>query len=120
LSHAFRRAIFSSHKEEGLTGVLDLPLFETLRDRDFDVIVTKDIAQTITRSEREGLRAAGLHWVGVREPRNVRGIHFHSAILSAIAAGVPTFTGDIGAAPRAYFIHADHLRWETPIQCEDL
>lgn len=120
LMSAFRTAIFSSHKDEGLTGTLDLPLFETLRERRFDVILTKDIAQTITPTEREGLRAAGLHWVGVREPRKARGIHFHSAIVSAIAASVPVVTRDIGAAPRAFFIHCEHLQWTQPISSEEL
>lgn len=118
LMAAFRSTIFSSHKDEGLTGVLDLPLFEVLRKRKFNVIVTRDIAQSMTAAERDGLRAAGLHWVGVREPRSARGIHFHSAIVSAIAASVPVITRDVGAAPRAFFVQCEHLQWTNPIASE--
>lgn len=120
LHAAFRSAIFLSHKDEGLTGVLDLPLFEHLRERSFDVIVTKDIAQTITTAERDGLRAAGLHWVGVREPQKVNGLRFHSAIVSAVAASVPTVLREISSAPRAFFVHCEHLQWSEPIASEPL
>lgn len=117
---AFRSTIFSSHKDEGLTGVLDLPLFEVLRERKFNIIVTRDIAQSMTKVERDGLRAAGLHWVGVREPRSARGLHFHSAIVSAIAASVPIITRHVDAEPRAFFVHCEHLQWTTPIASEPL
>lgn len=117
---AFRSTIFSSHKDEGLTGVLDLPLFEALSERRFNVIVTRDITQSITRAERNGLRAAGLHWVGVREPRFARGLHFHSAIVSAIAASIPTVVKDVSAAPRAFYVHCEHLQWTQPIASEAL
>ncbi|MFJ6532539.1 hypothetical protein [Microbacterium sp. NPDC091662] len=120
LAKAFRNPIFSSHKDEGLTGVLDLPLFEKLKDRKFDAIITRDIAQSITTSERDGLRAAGLHWVGIREPRTAVGLEFHSAILSSVAATIPTLIRGFASAPQAYFVECEHLRWKQPIHVEVL
>lgn len=120
LRHAFRNPIFSSHKDEGLTGVLDLPLFEQLRERNFDAMITRDIAQSISAEERDGLRSAGLHWVGVREPRSVAGLEFHSTILSSVAATIPTLIRGFASAPQAYFVECEHLRWKQPIHVEAL
>lgn len=120
LGKAFRRATFSSHKAERLTGVLDLPLFETLAARQFDVIVTKDLAQTLSPSERRGLRRAPLHWVGLREPEKARGVAFYGAIVSALAASVPTVMEDIARPPSAYFVRCEHLQWQEPIHIEYL
>lgn len=120
LARAFRNPIFSSHKDEGLTGVLDLPLFEQLQSRDFDAIITRDIAQSITVSERDGLRAAGLHWVGIREPQSAVGLDFHSAILSSVAATIPTLIRGFASVPQAYFVECEHLRWKQPIRAEAL
>jgi hypothetical protein len=120
LGRAFRQAIFSSHKDEKLTGVLDLPLFTELQARRFGVIVTRDIAQTIDADERKGLRGAGLHWVGVREPKSASGLEFYSAIVSSIAASVPTLLADITSPPRAYYVECEHLKWQQPIRSEVL
>ncbi|QYG12881.1 hypothetical protein [Microbacterium sp. PAMC22086] len=120
LARAFRSAIFSSHKDEKLTGVLDLPLFEQLQDREFDAIITRDIAQSITTTERDGLRAAGLHWVGVREPKSAAGLAFHGAILSSVAATIPTLLAGFASTPRAYFVECEHLKWQQPIRVEPL
>ncbi|WP_396935746.1 hypothetical protein [Mycolicibacterium sp.] len=120
LNRAFRSAIFSSYKEERLTRVLDLPLFDVLRDRAFDVIVTRDLQQTISDSERRGLRDARLHWVGVREPERASGLGFYSAILSAVAATVPIVLSSIDVPPRAYHVICEDLRWETPIRSEPI
>lgn len=120
LARAFRSPIFSSHRDEKLTGVLDLPLFEALQDRAFDAIITRDITQSVTPSERDGLRAAGLHWVGVREPKAAVGLEFHSAILSSVAAAIPTLLAGVASSPRAYFVECEHLRWKQPIRFEAL
>lgn len=120
LGRAFRQAVFSSHKDEKLTGVLDLPLFNQLQARRFGVIVTRDIAQSIDVQERDGLRNASLHWVGVREPKSAAGLEFYSAIVSAIAASVPTVLASVSQPPRAYFVECEHLRWQQPIRSEAL
>ena len=120
LSRAFKVVIFSSHMDEKLTGVLDLPLFEQLQDRKFDAIITRDIAQTITGVERDGLRDAGLHWVGVREPKSASGLDFYSAIVSSIAASIPTVLAGFKAPPHAYFVECEHLKWQQPIRVEAL
>lgn len=120
LGRAFRNPIFLSHKDEKLTGVLDLPLFEVLQARGFDAIITRDIAQSMTTTERDGLRSAGLHWVGIREPISAAGLEFHSAILSSVAATIPTLLAGLASPPRAYFVECEHLRWRQPIRVEAL
>ena len=58
---------FRTPQQEKLSGVEDLRLFQDLADRDFNAIITKDKKQLEDSGERDGLRAAGLHWIGVGE-----------------------------------------------------
>lgn len=118
LGKAFRRAIFSSHAAERLSGTLDLPLFAELSSREFNVLITKDLAQLAKAEERDGIRNADLHWVGVREPDSAKGIDFYGALLSALAATVPAVIKGIASPPHAYYVHCEHLQWNPPIRSE--
>lgn len=120
LSKAFRRPIFRSHIEEHLTGVLDLPLFNELHLRRFDIIITKDLAQSHVIDERDGLRDAGLHWVGVREPKSARGLEFYSSVVSSIAASMPFVLERFQQPPHAFFVECESLKWNRPIHNEPL
>lgn len=62
----YRDHDFRSAFDEGLSGTLDIPLFEELRAQRYDAIITKDQRQIANDDERRALHQAGLHWIGHR------------------------------------------------------
>ncbi|WP_053723017.1 hypothetical protein [Saccharothrix sp. NRRL B-16348] len=85
----FRGHEFRSCLHEGLSGTLDIPLFEILRTREFGAIITKDTGQVGRNDdERRALHERGIHWIGVKEP-SARGLQLVTAWVASITAAMP-------------------------------
>lgn len=90
--HAFRTAY-----QEKLSGYDDIPLFEELRERRFDAIITRDKNQLRDPEERNALRAANLHWIGHQEPK-VQGLEIISTLGAGYLAAFPHVLNGLDAA----------------------
>lgn len=85
----FRQHTFRTFQDENLGGTKDIPLFEELRSRHFDVIITKDANQVVySEPERRSLYDNTLHWIGVPQPAT-RGLHLIAAWTAGITAALP-------------------------------
>lgn len=87
LSHLYPDHTYLTFQDEKLSGVDDIPLFQVLADRRFDVIISGD-KQQLNKSKDEwpALQRSGLHWVGMPAGKlpGVEGIAL--AIAAAVAA----------------------------------
>lgn len=101
LTKLYRGHTFRHPAQEILTGVEDVELFSELGVRDFDAIITQDANQLTNQDEREGLRKAGLHWIGVPQ-LNEAGIHGMGAVAGMVIAGLPYFFEDSPSLPHIY------------------
>ncbi|TFB71565.1 hypothetical protein E3O06_12030 [Cryobacterium glaciale] len=101
LESVFRNHRFRSCEKEMLLGELDVPLIAELGTRGFDAIITLDAAQLRIDEERNGLRSAGLHWIGLRSPTG-SGLSVISTLTANIIAGLPKVLDDWRVLPHAY------------------
>lgn len=109
VERVFRRHRFRTPAQEHLLGVLDIPLFQDLRSRDFNVIITHDVRQLEENDgERAALRYAGLHWVGLGDPHEpgVDGVALQAA---ALLAAFPQILPELDTAPSAFHINVDRI-----------
>lgn len=64
-------------QEEGLLGILDIPLFTKLQERGYCALITRDRNQLrrvdpeTNQSEADKLHECGLHWIGHTTPSAV-------------------------------------------------
>ncbi|WP_295855028.1 hypothetical protein [uncultured Microbacterium sp.] len=117
LRRPFKSALYKSYLEESLRGTQDVTLFPELRQRGFTAILTQDRRQLFYEEERDGLRAAGLHWVGLVEVKG-RGLRFHSQALGMLAAALPDLIAQHDMEPHAFYITPDHTKPLLPLQVE--
>lgn len=101
LESVFRSHKFRSCEKEVLLGELDVALITELGVRGFDAIITLDAAQLRIVEERDALRDAGLHWIGLTNPAGA-GLSVISALTANIIAGLPKVLDDWRTAPHAY------------------
>jgi hypothetical protein len=101
LAEIFKKHTFKSSHTENLWGMEDVPLFQELGMRDYDLIITEDARQLLSGDERGGLRDAGLTWVGVPQPET-SGYHSISEIMSTVVTGLPFIFADSTEAPQAF------------------
>ncbi len=87
LSVVYQDHSFATCEEEGLRGVEDVPLLQTLRDRGFDAIVTRDRAQLKNPDERRAVAESGLRWIGVADKR-LSGLEQITITVSTLIAGM--------------------------------
>lgn len=104
LAKLYRRHVFRDPQQEFLRGVEDIPLFQALAEKDFDAIITQDAMQLVNPDERDGLRASGLHWIGVPQ-LNEAGQHGIAAAASMIISGLPYFLTDTPEKPHIFRLH---------------
>lgn len=97
--HAFR-----SWQDEGLKSMLDVALFGTLRDRGFDVLVTRDRAQLSNPDERAALVRSGLVWVGLRDVK-LKGREKLATTAASLIAGLGHVADDARTQPVGYMIN---------------
>jgi hypothetical protein len=109
--------VYSSYVDERLKRTDDVDIFPILQARDFTAIITRDQRQLYYDEERDGLRAAGLHWVGLSDFKG-RGHDFHAQAIGAISAVLPMLLRDAPTEPHAYFITPDHRRALRPVHVE--
>lgn len=107
------RAVFIDHdfhsaSEEGLQDQDDLALFPALRARSFGLIITRDLNQLRNPSERAGLRAAGLHWVGHREPE-IDGERTIALTAAAYLAALPFVFDDLSTITQPHSFRVQGL-----------
>lgn len=108
LSAVHRKDRFRSAEAESLRGVYDVALFGELQLRDFDGIITLDKAQIDNVEERDGLRAAGLHWVGLQQPPG-SGITVYSKLTSMALLGLPHLLSSWPAAPHLFLVSSNSV-----------
>jgi hypothetical protein len=101
LTKLYRKHTFRHPGQETLAGVEDVELFECLAGRDFDAIITQDANQLRNPDERLGLRAAGLHWIGVPQ-LNEPGLHGLGAVAGMVISGLPYFFESNAESPHIY------------------
>lgn len=88
------RALLPRHRFESiyqydagrLAGLDDDELLAEMSSGIFDALVTHDQSQLV--DHREALLAAGVHWLGLRQPR-IRGLHGLAASAACMLAGFP-------------------------------
>lgn len=108
LRFVFKQATFSSHREEALTSTLDVPLFKELGERGFTGIITQDYNHLINKLERDGLRDARLHWIGLRQPET-RGIMYQAELVSALASILPELILNPRDVPHVYKVTTNRV-----------
>ena len=96
--------VFRSWQDEGLESMLDVPLFETLRDRGFDVLVTRDRAQLSNPDERVALLKSGLVWVGLRDAK-LKGREKLATTAASLIAGLGHVVDDTRTESVGYMIN---------------
>lgn len=102
LSRTFLRHKFLTPRGCGLLGVEDVPLFADLAARDVECLITLDKMQLENPDERAGLRAAGLHWLGLSSEGSLRGVAQIAAHLGMAAPAVAFVLDNWRARPTAY------------------
>lgn len=95
---------FRSWQDEGLKSMLDVPLFQTLRERSFDVLVTRDRSQLTNPEERAALVRSGLVWVGLRDVK-LSGREKLATTAASLIAGLGHVASDTRDRPLGYMIH---------------
>lgn len=78
---------FLTPDDEDLRGVQDIALLQTLRERGFNAIVTRDTSQLKNPDERKAVIASGLRWVGVSD-RRLRGLEQVTITTATLIAGL--------------------------------
>lgn len=119
LRRPFKAALYRSYVEEGLRRTDDVDIFPVLQTRGFTAIITQDRNQLFYDEERAGLRAAGLHWVGLVGVKG-KGIRFHSQAVSALASVLPDLIAAIYPTPHAFYVTPDHGRAMRPVTVEPI
>lgn len=109
-------ALYRSYDDEQLARTKDVDIFPILKERGFTAIITQDRRQLFYSDEREGLRVAGLHWVGLTDIQG-KGIRFHAQLLSVLASAMPDIVGAAYDAPHAFYVSPDN-RATRPISVE--
>ncbi len=87
LKRVFKRVSFTSVYAEGVTGYQDVELFEALASKDINGLITLDQKQLENQIERDGLRAANLHWIGLPMPE-ARGYAQQALIATSLISGI--------------------------------
>lgn len=87
---------FRSAQEEGLLGVDDVDLLDTIGQRGFHAIITRDRAQ-LADHELDALLRNGLHWLGHSPPR-LRGAAAVAYVASAYLTALPHVFPELTAA----------------------
>ncbi len=75
-------------EQEGLGGLDDVPLLNTLGSRGFDAIITADKRQLYRPAEHAALVASGLHWIG-HNKSSAKGPSGVALTCSGVIAGFP-------------------------------
>lgn len=96
--------IFRSWQDEGLESTLDVPLFAALRERGFDVLVTRDRAQLRNIDERAALMKSGLVWVGLADVK-LRGREKLATTAASLIAGLGHIASDQRTEPVGYLVN---------------
>lgn len=102
--HRFRHA-----STENLLGVEDVSLFDDLRQREFDAIITLDKQQLAKPSEYQKLAECGLHWIGFAHP-SAGGLKAIAFQVATISMGLPFVLDSWNELPTAYRLHDLTLR----------
>jgi hypothetical protein len=109
VGRVYRKYQFRTPVHEGLRGVLDVPLFNDLAIRDFDAIITHDGRQLQEdHGERQALREAGLHWIGLPETK-VSGAHGVSILAGTLLAAFPKILPELNGPPSAFHVAVDRV-----------
>lgn len=105
----FRGSLFQTAKDLRTRGASDVELLSRLSDEQFDGIITRDRKQLIHVEERDALRSAGLHWVGVDSFGSNRGtqtkmsaMRVRSATMATLTLGIPLVLEAWADRPTAY------------------
>jgi hypothetical protein len=105
----FRASIFRTAKDLHTRGASDVDLLARLAQEDFDGIITRDRKQLVHADERDALRRAGLHWVGVDSFGAGRGasarmspMRVRSATMATLTLGIPLVLEAWADRPTAY------------------
>lgn len=102
LRRAMRQAVFTTTRDLGAQGALDIALFQTLARNDVDAILTRDFAQLRRPDERAALREAGLVWIGLEPSREGSPkLQTRMAELSSSALSLQTILANWPTAPSA-------------------
>lgn len=109
VQRVYRRHQFRIPAQEHLHGVLDIPLFQDLRSREFDAIITHDVRQLEEREdERAALRYAGLHWIGLADPDEA-GVNGLALQAGALLAAFPRILPELSTVPSAFHVDVDRV-----------
>lgn len=87
LKNVFRRLSFTSVVAEGLSGYEDEPLFAALAKKRINGLITLDHKQLLLDHERQGLKDANLHWIGLPMPE-AKGYRQQALIVTSIINGL--------------------------------
>ncbi len=117
LRRPFRAALYRSYVEEDLRRTEDVDIFPILSKRGFTAIITQDRKQLFYDEERDGLRAASLHWVGLVDIDG-KGLDFHSQALAMLASVLPGLIRTEMDGAHAFYVTPDHKRVLRPIHVE--
>lgn len=117
LTQIYRHHQFRTPGQEHLGGVKDTPLFGDLAARDFDAIITEDKEQLEDIGERDALRGAHLHWIGVKQ-LDGRGTLQVASQLAVVLAGLYWVLEDWGDQPTIYKLVAPRstASWQPSIE----
>lgn len=102
LSKVFLQHKFLTPQMTGLLSTDDVPLFGDLSARDVDCLITLDKRQLEDPDERNGLRTAGLHWLGISNGADGKGAEKIAGHLAMAAPGVAYVLRDWRGLPTAY------------------
>lgn len=109
VGRVYRKYQFRTPAHEGLHGVLDVPLFNDLALREFDAIITHDGRQLQeAHGERQALREAGLHWIGLPDTQ-IPGAHGVSVLAGALLAAFPKILPELDGPPSAFHVAVDRV-----------
>jgi len=87
LAQVYRAHHFCTPDDEDLRGVNDVVLLETLKERGFGAIVTRDRRQLRDPAERGALIRSGLRWIGVAD-KGLSGLEQVTVTVATLIAGL--------------------------------
>jgi hypothetical protein len=89
---------FDHVEDVGWKGKPDVQLFRDAAAKDFEVILTLDLAQLDSIEECRALRKSGVHHVGIAQGRSAQGIKGVARVISSVLVAMPFVLAELEQA----------------------
>lgn len=108
LQYIYKDHHFEWAPREFGSGTLDIPLFERMRERGYDALITRDRNQLANPAERRALAYNRIHWIGHRTPSE-SGVRLLSSLTATYVAAFPHILGALNNESESVTLHIKNL-----------